>query len=68
MITRTIEEALKANDGGGTIGYHSIRFDEDGGTSFVQYGFNGEVLSLTKRTLPPQPRRYTFLERLFMGP
>jgi len=52
----------------GRIAYHSIRFDEDGGTSFVQYDFDGEVLYKTKRTQPPEPRKYTFWQRLFLAP
>lgn len=50
----------------GRIAYHMIRFDADGGSSFVQYGFEGQILEERKLRLAPvyAPKERTWLERL----
>lgn len=67
MLTRTIEEATRANDGGGTIAYHSILFNENGGTSLVQYDFGGSILSKNTYSLPPVPREYSMWDKFWMA-
>lgn len=43
------------SDINGKIAYHSLRFNEDGGTDFVQYDFEGKEESVTPyRPAPPR--------------
>lgn len=50
----------------GRIAYHGVRFDVDGGSTWIQYGFEGEILE--ERKLRPAsvyvPRERTWLEKL----
>lgn len=40
-------------DSTGKIAFHCIRLREDGGSDFVQYGFDGKVESITEHRPAP---------------
>lgn len=53
-------------DTNGRIAYHSILLDAEGGTTYVQYDFDGSVLYSFKRTpaVVYIPKPVTWLDRL----